>query len=119
MEVKEILKTRREILGMTCEDVGEKVGVSASTISRWERGDIANMKSDKIAKLSEVLNLSPAVIMGWEKPFEESCYSDPEIETIAREIYSRPELRVLFNALENISKDDIYFITEMVHKMQK
>lgn len=67
MEVNEILKERRIELNMTMLDVAKKVGVSEGTISRWESGDIANMKRDKIAALAKALSISPGVIMEWEE----------------------------------------------------
>lgn len=48
------------------KDVAQKVGVSEGTISRWESGDIQNMKRDKIVALAKALKLSPSVIMGWD-----------------------------------------------------
>ena len=47
-------------------EVGEAVGVGKSTVRKWEIGMIANMKRDKIAKLAEVLRVSPAELMGWD-----------------------------------------------------
>ena len=66
MDFKEILKARRAELGLTMDEVGKYVGVSGATVSRWENGDIENMRRDKIAKLAEVLQVSPAYLMGWE-----------------------------------------------------
>lgn len=68
-DVKSLLKDRRKELGLTMKDVAELVGVSEATISRWESGDIENMKRNRIAKLSEALQISPAVIMGWETDY--------------------------------------------------
>lgn len=65
MDIKDILKDRRLELQLTLEDVAKRVGVSPATISRWESGDIANMRRDRIAALAEALQISPAVIMGW------------------------------------------------------
>lgn len=65
MEVKDILKNRRIEKHLTLDEVGRLVGVSGATISRWESGDIANMRRDKIVKLANALDISPAVIMGW------------------------------------------------------
>lgn len=64
--VKDILKGRRLELELTLEDVAKRVGVSPATISRWESGDIANMRRDRIAALAKALQISPAVIMGWD-----------------------------------------------------
>ena len=48
-DVKDIIKRRRESLGLTLEDVAAKVNVNASTVMRWETGRIENMKRDKIS----------------------------------------------------------------------
>jgi transcriptional regulator with XRE-family HTH domain len=61
------LKQRRKELKMTMLEVSKKVNVSEATISRWESGDIANMKRDKIALLAKALQVTPAYIMGWEE----------------------------------------------------
>ena len=60
------IKQRRIAKGLTMKELAEKVGVSESTISRWESGDIENMRRNKIAKLSQVLDLDPAIVMGFE-----------------------------------------------------
>lgn len=58
----------RKQKGMTLEELGDKVGVGKSTVRKWENGMIANMKRDKILKISEVLGVSPGYLMGWEEP---------------------------------------------------
>ena len=75
MDIKEKLKSRRKELNLTMLDVANKVGVSEATISRWESGDIANMRRDKIVLLANALQVSPSFIMGWE-PEEDSIASD-------------------------------------------
>ena len=52
--------------GMTLEELGDMVGVGKSTVRKWETGAIANMKRDKILRVSEALNTTPAYLMGWE-----------------------------------------------------
>lgn len=64
MNLGERIKERREHKGLTLEEVGEYVGVTKSTVRKWETGDIENMKRDKIAKLAEVLSVSPLYVMG-------------------------------------------------------
>lgn len=58
----------RKEKGMTLEELGNRVGVGKSTVRKWETGDIANMKRDKIAKIAEALDTTPAYLLGWEKP---------------------------------------------------
>lgn len=65
MGIKDRLKKRRRQLGMTIEDVARLAGVSSATVSRWETGDIENMRLDKIALLAKALQVTPSYIMGW------------------------------------------------------
>lgn len=66
VEIKDIIKQRRIELGMTMKELADKVGVSEGTVSRWESGNISNMRRDKVALLSQVLGIPAEVIMGWE-----------------------------------------------------
>ena len=71
MKANEIIKARRTDLGMTQKELAVKVGVTEATVSRWESGDIKNMRRDKIATLARVLDIPPAVLMDWESFDEE------------------------------------------------
>lgn len=75
----------RKEKGMTLEELGDKVGVGKSTVRKWENGMIANMKRDKILKISEVLGVSPAYLMGWEDPIA-AQQDDFSLSTIEKEI---------------------------------
>lgn len=65
MEMGEKIKYLREKAGMTLEELGQKVGVGKSTVRKWETGQIANMRRDKISKIANALDVSPAYLMGW------------------------------------------------------
>ena len=67
---------------MTLEEVGEKIGVSKQTLYKYENNIITNIPSDKIEGLARVFNISPAVIMGWDKD-DEQYYQDKECWNIA------------------------------------
>lgn len=63
LEIKDIIKNRRLELDLTLRDIAEYVRVSPATVSRWESGDIANMRRDKITLLSTVLQIDPVSLM--------------------------------------------------------
>ncbi len=67
MNMGDKIKQLRNEKGMTLEELGNKVGVGKSTVRKWETGIIANMKRDKILKVSEALGTSPAYLMGWNE----------------------------------------------------
>ena len=64
MNISNFIKSKRLELGLTMREVADFVGVSEGTISRWESGEIKNMKRNKIAKLSQILKISPMELMG-------------------------------------------------------
>lgn len=73
MEIKDIIRKRREELNLTYEQLGSLVGVGKSTVRKWETGMIENLRRDNIIALAKVLNISPSVLMGWNK--EENTYN--------------------------------------------
>lgn len=64
MELKDIIKLRRKELNLNLLDVAKACNVSEATVSRWESGNIGQMKRNRIAALSKVLDLSPAILVG-------------------------------------------------------
>ena len=94
MKTNDLIKMRRLELDMTMKELAQKVGVSEGTVSRWESGNINNMRRDRIAKLSEVLQISPSVIMGWtEKKPDHIVGRDEKIEAVVEMMYKVPESR--------------------------
>ena len=67
MDMGEKIHDLRIQKGLTLEELGNMVGVGKSTVRKWENGMIANMRRDKILKISEALNTSPAYLMGWNE----------------------------------------------------
>ena len=59
-----LIRERRKELNITLEEIGEYVGVSKATVQRWETGGIANMRRDRIKKLSEILRIEPEQLLG-------------------------------------------------------
>ncbi len=66
MGIGDKLKDRRKELGLTMLEVAQKSNVSEATVSRWESGDIVNMRRDKIVLLAKALQVSPSFIMDLE-----------------------------------------------------
>jgi transcriptional regulator with XRE-family HTH domain len=66
METKDIIRNRRIELGYTMKELAEKAGVNEATISRWESGDIANMRRNKIIDLARALQIPPMMLMEME-----------------------------------------------------
>ncbi|MEI3380862.1 MAG: helix-turn-helix transcriptional regulator [Dorea sp.] len=83
------IKTRRESLGLSFQDLAEKTNMSRSTLQRYETGSIRNMPVDKLEDIAYALNVSPAYLMGWEDnksmltpEFNRDEFSENEIHEI-------------------------------------
>ena len=94
METKDVIKNRRIEIGLTMKQVADAVGVSEGTISRWESGDIINMRRDKIALLADTLRITPARIMGWDET--------PKTPARRIPVYGRVAAGIPIEAIENI-----------------
>lgn len=54
---------RRKELGILQSEVAKYVGVTEATVSRWESGEIKNMKRNNIYKLAKILQISPLILL--------------------------------------------------------
>ncbi len=57
------LAKRRKKLNLTQKEIAQAVGVSEGTVSRWESGEIANMRRDRIALYAKILRTTSDFIM--------------------------------------------------------
>ena len=58
------IKQKRKALNLTQLQLAEKVGLTESSISRYEGGKIATMPTSTINKICEVLKIEPAELLG-------------------------------------------------------
>ena len=102
MTVGERMKHRRKEIGMSAEQVAEKLGISPSTVYRYENGEIEKMGIDKLAPIADAIQTTPAYLMGWNNDFSEP--TEKEIDAVDKvptgmtAIYSanRPKLLAKF-----------------------
>lgn len=82
------IKDRRIELGMSADDVAEKLGKNRATIYRYESDEIENFPIQVIANLAEVLQVTPEYLMGWvdEKPVAKVDNGLTEIAEIFTEL---------------------------------
>jgi repressor LexA len=65
-DIGEKIKALRKRCNLTLEAVGKQVGVSKSTVRKWETGQIANIRLDKIVPLAKALGVTPQYLAGWD-----------------------------------------------------
>ena len=84
MEIKDIIRIRRKELKLNLLDIANACNVSEATVSRWESGDIGDMKRSRIAALAKILKVSPSLIVGED----EELYKSAGIDFIRIPLYS-------------------------------
>ena len=77
IDVAMILKDRRKQVGMTMEQLADKIGVNKSTISRLEAGQIEKLSSDKLPAIAAALRCSPLYLLGTI----DTLYPEDELES--------------------------------------
>lgn len=75
MEIGKRIKMLRNSVGLTQDELGDKLGVKKAAIQKYESGSIVNLKIETIKKLAEIFEVTPAYIMGWDK-FDEEINND-------------------------------------------
>lgn len=102
MDIGKIINKRRLELGLTLEEVGNFVGVSKSTVKKWEDGFISNMKRDKIAKLAKILKMNPVTFITGEEDIQSSVVPLPQ-----QNVYMRPVFDSVAAGFGVIAQDTI------------
>lgn len=78
------LKDARINARMTLAKAADAASVSSPTISRYESADIA-IPVEKLSALATAYGVSPAYLMGWERPMKDVITIDGRSITDARE----------------------------------
>ena len=65
------IRNLRKSRGISADRLAEMIGVSRSTMYRYENGDIEKVPGDVLAPISAALGTTPAYLMGWESDPEE------------------------------------------------
>jgi len=102
MTVGEKLRELRLARHMTLEEVGKKVGVGKSTVRKWETGDIASMKEEKVKLLAAALGTTPMYLMGLEE----------EAETIS------PARQALLDAVDDMDEEQLKKLLQIIEAVK-
>ncbi|MDJ1090687.1 helix-turn-helix transcriptional regulator [Macrococcus caseolyticus] len=84
MNIGELIKSRRKELNISASELAEFVGVSESTIFRYEKGEIEKMPTTTLEKIAEKLRTTPGHLLGWDDVSQSN--NNPYVETIAAHI---------------------------------
>lgn len=114
MSVGERMKSRRKELKLNADYVAEKIGVSRSTIFRYEKGDIEKVPIDILEPLSKVLQTTPEYLMGWDQEVNYDLID--ELVDTSKKLEPLVQEKILHTVNYQLKKQDIlstnYFVNE-------
>lgn len=117
MDIGMKIKNRREELGMSQEELARLSGYkSRSSINKLEV-DGRGIPQQKLFAIAKALQVTPTYLLGIDEDKEH--YLNEEAAMLAQEVFDRPELRVLFDASRDVSKEDILYVAQMLEKLKK
>lgn len=125
-EIGKRIRTRREELGMTQEELALKLGYkSKTTIAKIENGTNDIVQS-KVIEFAHVLETTPAYLMGWIK-YDESCSgkeaSDEKVIKLAQNLLKfhgkSNKLIENYEQLSDINKKKVIDYSDSLLKAQK
>ena len=93
MTVGDRIKARRIEMKMSIEELGKRLGKNRSTVYRYETGYIENLPIDVLQPIADVLNTTPAYLMGWQDSPEpkQKQPAEAELSDIKREFIRKVE----------------------------
>ena len=65
------IQDRRKELNLSIEEIAKRLNKNRTTVYRYERGDIGNLPLETLRPLAEILETTPAYLMGWEYKTDE------------------------------------------------
>jgi len=80
-DIGRLIASRRHEMGLTLEEIGNIVGVTKSTVQRYEAGLITSPKQAVLESIARALNLNPELLTG--KKVKESYVTIKEPEKMA------------------------------------
>ena len=104
MNVGQRIKNRRKELGLSAEDVAERMGVSPATVYRYESSEIMNMRTDKLVPIANALQTTPPYLMGWTDDPNENIAPNNGLSDMLENLRRSPGRRTMFSLTKNVDE---------------
>ena len=117
-DFREILKYLRNRSGLSQAELAKHMKISKSAISMYERGE-REPSFELTERFADFFNVDMNFMLGKNEDKCSTYYIDSEAAEIAQEIFSRPELRALFDASRHLSPDQALSVAQLIEQMKR
>lgn len=91
---------------MTQAELAKRLGVGTTTVSEWCNGK-KTPRMSKVDAMCEIFHCTRSDFLTDETPTTQAYYLNPETARVAQEIFDDPNKRILFDAAENATPDQL------------
>ena len=124
------IRILRESKGMTQEELAKLLNTKRQTISKYEKGIVTNIPSDRIENIAKLLDSTPEYILGWEKVQKKNdtmtdivlrMRTDSDFLSIVESLHSRndSEIMELMKTLLSLDEEKIHCVKQMISAFLK
>ncbi len=85
------IRSKRLEYNLTMEELAEKIGANKSSISKWEAGEVDNIKRIYIAKMAQIFHCKPSWLMDMDDALDFMVtYTAPDKEPVTLLVEQEP-----------------------------
>ena len=110
----ETLSALRRQAGLTQAELAERLGISKSAVSMYERGR-REPELELLQAMADVFQVSVSALLGRE---ETAVNADPELTEYLSVLRDRPEMRMLFSLTKDAKKEDVETAVRLIEALR-
>lgn len=106
---------------ISCLELSKMTGIANSTLATLLKGRTDKFDIVKLKKICQVLGCSLDYLMNddsYDTDQSPCYYVNEEVAEYAQELASNKDLKMLFDAARNISKEDMQLVYEMIKRFK-
>lgn len=96
-------------------ELSKILGVSESTVGKWILCK-AIPRMGVIQKLSDYFHVGKSYFL--EDDANNGYYTDPTVNEYAEQLRTNPNMRLLFDATKDMTKEDIDYVVDLVNRLK-
>ena len=114
MNMAERIRERRKEMGFTQEELALALGLQKAAVAKYESGRVENIKQAVLLKMAELLDCTPAYLMGWTNiPIEAEASMTFSVSDLTE------EQRHMIELFSSMSRDNRARVLEYCRRLQK
>ena len=114
----ERIKLLREKANMTQEELAKLLNTTKQTIYKYEQSVVTNIPSDRVERIAEVLNSTPAYIMGWESDKPETSKKIDAATDVLIRMETDKQYSALVRTLYKMDDDRLSAVKAMLDSLK-